>query len=381
MTLGLTASQSVTFIYAPREKIKTMSKNLLVCVGTYTRGEREGIYVYRINLSTGALKFVTKTAGAVNPSFLAADPKNRYLYAVNEVKEIDGNPGGAVSAFSINLKTGSLTPLNRQPSHGTAPCYLSVDKTGRYVLVANYSSGSLSVFPIREDGQLGEATDVVQHQGSSINPRRQKGPHAHSIVVDPTNRYVFAADLGTDKVMIYKLDLTEGKLKPNDQPWVQIKAGAGPRHLAFHPSCRYAYLINEIDSTLIAFAYDQRHGTLKELQTFPAVPEDFSGTSYCADVHVSPSGRFVYGSNRGHNSIVIYAIDEATGKLIYVDHEETQGRTPRNFAIDPTGTFLLAANQNTDTIVTFRIDPRTGKLEPTGHVTEVPAPVCIRILC
>lgn len=352
----------------------------LVYVGTYTRGKSEGIYVYRMDASSGALQFASKTAGVSNPSFLAIHPQRCYLYAVSEVSESAGKPSGAVAAFKIDPETGELTRLNQQPSHGAGPCHLSVDKTGQFVLVANYAGGSVAVLPIQDDGQLGEATDFIQHQGSSVDPRRQGGPHAHSVTLDPANRYAFVADLGLDKIMIYQLDLSQGKLKPNDEPWAQIKAGAGPRHFDFHPNGRYAYLINELDSTLTAFTYDETRGRLREIQTVPALPEDFEDTSYCADIHVSPSGKFVYGSNRGHNSIVIFEIDDGTGKLTYVDHEPTRGETPRNFAIDPTGTFLLAANQNSDTIVTFRINQQTGKLMPTEHVAEVPTPVCLRTL-
>ena len=353
---------------------------VLVYIGTYTSGKSEGIYVYRMEKSTGALEFVSKATGVDNPTFLAIHPQQRYLYAVNEIGEFAGKLSGAVSAFSIDPQTGELTYLNQQPTHGPGPCHLSVDKTGKFVLVANYGGGSVSVIPIQDDGQLGEATDFIQHEGSSVNPRRQEGPHAHSIILSPDNRYAFAPDLGLDKIMIYQLDLTQGKLKPNDEPWATVKAGAGPRHFTFHPNGKYAYVINELDSTFTAFTYDETHGTLKEVQMVSTLPEDFEGTSHCADVHVSPSGKFLYGSNRGHDSIVIYAIDEDTGKLTYVGHELTQGKNPRNFVIDPTGTFLLAANQSTDTIVTFRIEQQTGKLMSTGHVAEVPQSVCLKII-
>jgi 6-phosphogluconolactonase len=355
--------------------------DMLVYVGTHTRGKSEGIYVYRMGKSTGAMEFASVTGGVENPSFLAIHPQKRHLYAVSEVGNVAGKPGGGASAFSIDPETGGLTYLNQQSSKGAGSCHLSVDQTGRFVLVANYGSGSVAVLPIESDGTLGEATDFVQHEGSSIDTRRQSGPHAHSIMLDNANRYVFVPDLGLDKIMIYLLDLTQGKLEPNDEPWAKVKAGAGPRHFAFHPSGRYAYVINELDSTLTAFNYDGEQGRLKEIQTVPTLPDDFSDTSHCADVHISPSGRFIYGSNRGHDSIVIFEIDEATGRLTYADHEPTQGKTPRNFAIDPTGNFLLAANQNTDNIVIFRIDQQTGKLTATGHTVEVPTPVCLKMVC
>ncbi len=351
-----------------------------VYVGTYTRRGSEGIYVYRLDPSTGALELAGKAAGIANPSFLALDPTRRYLYAVNELGTYAGRPGGAVSAFAIDAQTGALTLLNQQPTHGAASCHLSVDQTRRFVFTANYSGGNLTVLPIGEDGLLEEPTDVVQHHGSSAHPQRQDRPHAHSVTLDPTNRYAFACDLGLDKVMIYDLDLTQGKLRPHDPPWVSVAPGAGPRHFAFHPSFQYAYVINEIDSTLTAFAYDRAKGTLRELQTVSTLPPGFGGDNSTADVHVAPSGRFVYGSNRGHDSIAIFEIDVDTGKLTPAGHASTQGRTPRNFALDPSGTLLLAANQDTDSIVSFRIDTETGQLAPTGYAVEVSMPVCVKIV-
>lgn len=356
------------------------NNNILVYIGTYTTGESEGIYIYRMNPSSGILEFTGKATGVDNPSFLSIDTQKQYLYAVNEVGDFAGKPSGAVSAFAIDQKTGELTYLNKQPSHGASPCHLSVDKTDKFVLVANYGGGSVSVFPIEDDGKLGEATDVVQHHGSSVNLKRQKVPHAHSVTIGSSNRYAFVADLGLDKIMIYQLELIRGKLKPNDKPWVKVKAGAGPRHFAFHPNDKYAYVINELDSTLTRFTYDRASGVLSEIENVSTLPEDFEGTNYCADVHVLPSGKFVYGSNRGHDSIVIFKIDQTTGKLDYVDHESTQGKNPRNFAISPNGNFLFVANQDTNNIVAFRIDQETGVLTPTGQVTEVATPVCIKMV-
>lgn len=368
-----------------------MAEGPFVYVGTYTlpilfgtgqvlMGKGEGIYVYRMDQTYGSLELVSKLKGVANPSFLAFEPEQRFLYAVNELKTFEGKPTGTVSAFSVDSDTGKLEFLNKKVTQGTDPCYLTVDKTGRYVFVANYTSGSVSVFPILGDGSLGDATDLVQHHGSSVNPKRQAGPHAHAAVLDEANRYLFVPDLGTDKVMVYKFDPTSGKLEPNEEPYVSVMPGAGPRHLTFHPSGKYAYLINELDSTLVAFSYDGKHGTLKKIQTVPTLPEGFTDLNTCADIHVSPSGKFVYGSNRGHDSIVIYKVDQSSGKLSYVGHESTGGKTPRNFGIDPTGRFLLAANQDSDTIVTFSIDQQTGKITPTGNVTKVPTPVCIQIV-
>jgi len=368
-----------------------MAEELLAYVGTYTlpilfgtgtvlKGKGEGIYVYRMDQVSGALELIFKVTDVANPSYLSFGPEHHFLYAVNELKSFEGNPSGTASAFSVDSETGEPEFLNRKIAHGTDPCHIIVDRTGRNVLVANYMSGSVCVLPIQGDGSLGDATDFVQHHGMSVNPKRQEGPHAHATVLDEANQYAFVPDLGIDKIVIYKFDPHHGKLVPNDQPWVQVRAGAGPRHLVFHPDGGYAYLINELDSTLVAFSYDTENGTLKEIQTVSTLPKDFAGVNNCADVNVSPSGDFVYGSNRGHDSIVIYGIDQRTGKLTYVGHESTQGKTPRNFAIDPTGRFLLVANQDSDTIVTFRIDPQTGKLLSTGHVTNVPTPVCIKMI-
>jgi len=357
-----------------------MAKKVLVYVGTYTFRGSEGIYVYQLDTINGTLIPISKATGIANPSFLTVDPKQKFLYAVNETADYEGKPQGAVSSFSIVSETGELSFLNMKPSLGMHPCHVCVDKTGRFVIVANYSSGSVAVLPVKKDGSLGDASDFVQHHGSGVNKQRQEGPHAHSVTLDEANRYAFVADLGLDRIMVYKFDSGRGKLTPNDEPWTKIHSGAGPRHFAFHPNNKYAYLINELDSTITAFTYDAEHGSLKEIQNVPALPKDFKGTSTCADIHVALSGRFVYGSNRGHDSVVIYAIDEATGKLSYVGHELTQGKTPRNFTISPDGNLLLAANQDTDSIVPFRIDQQTGKLTATGKVTKVSMPVCLKTM-
>ena len=368
-----------------------MTNELLVYIGTYTepirfgtgrilQGKGEGIYVYRMDLSSGDMDLVSKTTGIANPSYLAFDSSQQFLYAVNELKMHEEKPTGTISAFGVDPKTGKLELLNTKPTHGTDPCHVLVDKKRQYVFVANFMSGSICVLPVVGDGSLGDASDFIQHQGSSIDFVRQKGPHAHSVTLDQANRFAFVPDLGLDKLMVYKFDPKRGKLEPNDVPWLKMKPGAGPRHVAFHPGGRFAFLINELDSTLAALSYDGRKGRFKELQIVPTLPESFRGESTCADVQVSPSGGFVYGSNRGLDGIVIYKIDQRTGRLTCVGHEPTRGKTPRNFGIDPTGRFLLAANQDTDTIVTFRIDRHTGKLQPTGHVVRVPTPVCVKFI-
>jgi 6-phosphogluconolactonase len=373
-TVGLGLEPSLRAAARPEPDPQTLA----LYVGTYTTGKSEGIYHCRLKLASGALERVGVTKGVVNPSYLTVAPNGRWLYAVNETEEFKGQPSGAVSAFAIEAQTNGLRLLNQRPAQGGAPCYVSVDRTGRFVLVANYVSGNVAVLPINVDGSLGAATSVMQHQGASVNHERQTGPHAHCIVLDAANRYAFAADLGTDKLMSYHFDAQQGKLRPNDPPFVQTKPGAGPRHFTFHPNGRYAYLINELDATITAFAYQRTDGKLRPLQTVATLPKDFTGANTCADIHVAPSGRFLYGSNRGHDSIVVFRIEPRTGQLTYVEHEPTGGQTPRNFVIDPTGSFLLVANQQTDNIVTFRLDKETGRLQATGQMMEVPAPVCLR---
>ncbi len=344
-----------------------------VYVGTYTQKGSKGIYVYRFDPETGALELTGVAEGVENPSFLAIHPNRRFLYAVNEQW-----PEGAVSAFALDPATGALTFLNKQSSHGSSPCHVTVDDAGQYVYLANYSSGTAAVYPIQADGSLGPASDVVQHTGSGPDKRRQEGPHAHSITLSLDNRFAFVADLGIDKVMIYDIAATPGKLTPHGE--AVVSGGSGPRHFTFHPNGKFAYLINEMGNTIVAFAYDAEAGTLTELQTVSALPDIFNGRSTTADIHVAPSGKFLYGSNRGHDSLVVYAIDPATGALTYVEHVATQGQTPRNFALDPTGAFLIAANQDGNNLVVFRVDAATGKLTPTGHKIEVSMPVCVKFL-
>ena len=345
---------------------------LTLYVGTYTSGQSEGIYIYKMDQLTGALKR-TGSIRSENPSFLTIDPARRFLYAVNET------PTGAVSAFRIDPATRQLTSINQQPSEGADPCFVMVDQRGKSLLLANYTGGNVAVLPIKTDGSLGAAIDVKQHEGSG--PReQQKSAHAHSIKLDRANRFAVSADLGSDKVMIYRFDPLTRKLAPAQQPSATLHPGAGPRHLAFHPNGKYLYVINELDSSLTSFKYDALQGTLTPFESVSTLPRDFSGKSYCADVHVSKSGRFLYGSNRGHNSIVVFAIDPQTARLNLVEHVSTEGKWPRNFTIDPSGRFLLVANQHTDNVVVFRIDAQTGRLTPTGTVEQIPVPVCLQFL-
>jgi 6-phosphogluconolactonase len=361
-------------------------QDYLVFAGTYTRrlghvdGQAEGIYAYRATLSDGALTQMSVTTGIANPSFVALDSQHRYLYAASEVKEFNGQTGGGVYAYTVNRRTGVLTFLNAQPAQGTDPCYVSIDATGRWVLAANYSSGSVIMYPVQADGSLGAASDFKQHEGSSVNPRRQEGPHAHSFVIAPDNRYAFVPDLGMDKIMIYRLDLDNGKLSVGGQPWVQIEPGGGPRHFDIHPGQKFAYCNLEIGNKVVVFKYDEAAGTLEQMQSISTLPADFTGASHTADLHVHPSGRWLYCSNRGHDSIAMYSIDQNTGMLTFLGCEPTQGKVPRNFAIDPAGTLLLAANQNSSTVAAYHIDQQTGKLMPTGAVSPAPTPVCLKFV-
>lgn len=354
------------------------TRTITLYVGTYTSGKSEGIYGYKMDVLTGALTRFTSIR-SVNPSFLTIDRSKRFLYAVNEVGEFLQKPGGAVSAFAIDPVTRNLRLLNEQATNGADPCHLSVDNRKGTLLVANYTGGNVSVFPLRSDGTLGMVADVKQHEGSGPK-EQQKAPHAHCIIFDRSERHALAADLGIDKVMIYRFDRVTGKLTTAKQPFAELKAGAGPRHLSLHPTGKYLYVINELDSTMSVFKYNEREGTLTMIETVSTLPSDFSGTSYCADVHVSPSGRFLYGSNRGHNSIVVFEIDQRTGKLTLVEHVATEGNWPRNFTIDPSGTFLLVANQRSDNVVVYFIDPGNGRLKPTGVNEQIPSPVCLRFL-
>jgi 6-phosphogluconolactonase len=351
-----------------------MSDQYLAFIGTYTTGESEGIYTYRFDAGTGALERLSVIGGISNPSWVEISPSGRYLYAVGEESH------GVIKAYAVDRATGALTYLNEQLTGGEVPCHISVDPTESYALLANYGSGSVAMLPIQADGSLGPLTGFVQHEGSSIHPVRQLGPHAHSIILDAANGLAFAPDLGIDKLLVYDLDLDKGTLAPHEIPWVRTPAGAGPRHFDIHPNGQFAYLINELASSVTVLRYYADLGVFGEIETVSTLPDGFDGETTCADIHVAPSGKFVYGSNRGHDSIAMFAIDQATGRLTSLGHESTRGQTPRNFTIDPSGTWLLAANQDTSTIVTFRIHPQTGHLHPTGQITNIPNPVCIKLL-
>ena len=362
------------------------SNKITTYIGTYTRresfvdGKAAGIYIYHLDLSSGELTYAATVAGTGtdNPSFLTLSPDNRFLYAVNEFYKSE-SPYGTVSAFAIDPVTGHLSYLNQQSTHGTAPCYTCIEPQGRYCLVANYETGSLCVLPIRKDGSLGESTDTVQFSGSGPNPDRQEGPHAHMVVPGPDGDFILAIDLGADRLMTFRLDLERGTLNPAASPWTQLPPGTGPRHLAFHPNRPFVYVISELQSTVTVFRYAKQQGTFEASQIISTLPGDFAGQNSGAEIKVAPSGRFVYVTNRGHDSVAIYAVDQETGQLSLVGHEATQGRGPRTFTIDPSGALLLVANQDTDTVVTFWIDQDSGMLQPTGHVAAVPTPVCLQL--
>ncbi|HUK91200.1 MAG TPA: lactonase family protein [Blastocatellia bacterium] len=377
---GLGAVNMLCWPRDPTARCGPKSNDLFVYVGTYTNGKSQGIYIYRMNAATGELTSAGVVKGVSNPSYLTIDRAGRYAYCVNELQEFNGKPGGALTSFAINSTTGDLKLLNQQPTLGKDPCHVVLDPANKYALAANYTSGSVAVLPVQQDGALAAATDLVQHSGASVNRDRQEGPHAHCIAFDPEGRFVMVADLGLDKLMLYRLDPQRGKLIANDPPWVATKPGAGPRHIAFHPSGRFVYAINELDSTVTAYSYDRDRGIPAPLQTASTLPQGFSGANTCAEIEVSPTGRFLYGSNRGHNSIVIFGIEPATGTMKYLGHQSTNGKTPRNFAIAPGGRFLFAANQDSDSIVGFRVNSGDGGLTPIGVTIAVPSPVCVKFL-
>lgn len=348
-----------------------------VYIGTFTGKGSQGIYLLWMNTRTGQLSAPTVAAQAQSPSYLAIPSDGKFLYSVNELDDWNGHPSGAVSAFSISNDYKTLTLLNQQPSGGRGPTYISLDHTGKVALVANYSGGSDASFPIDDEGRLKEPASVDQHHGNGPNPARQEGPHAHCFDVDPGNHFALCCDLGLDKVFVYRLNVGDGKLTPASQPSFSVPPGSGPRHLAFSRDGRFVYVINEIKSTVTVFSYDANAGSAHELETISTLPADFHGQSTCAEIAIEPSGRFLYGSNRGHDSIAIFAIDPRNGTLKPAGHVSTEGKNPRGFGIDRSGRFLIAANQDSNNLVVFKIDPKNGSLTPTEGAANVPTPVCV----
>ena len=347
----------------------------LMYVGTYTGPHSQGIYVYRFDAATGKATSLGLAGEARNPSFLAVHPSGNYLYSVDE------SDGGAVSAFRIDHKTGKLARLNMVSSRGSGPCALTVDATGRNLLVANYGSGSVALIPIKGDGSLAGGAASDQHTGSSVNKERQEGPHAHSADFAPGNRFALSADLGLDDVFVYRFDAQKNTLVPNAPPFGKVRPGYGPRHVAFHPNGKFAYVVNELNSTVTSFAWDGRAGTLKEISTVSALPKGSKVATDGAEIHVHPNGKFVYSSNRSEaNNIALFRADAATGKLEFVEVVPSGGRSPRYFGLDPTGAWLASANEESSNILLFRVDPNTGKLTPSGKPIEIYKPVCVKFV-
>lgn len=364
----ITAIACIALLFPPAKE------NYLV-VGTYTGAKSEGVYVYKFNSTDGSFQEVSHVKTS-NPSFVAVSPGEKYVYAVHEDAANNGK-GGEISAFSFNKKTGVLTYINEKPTKGDHPCYVVVDKTGKWVIAANYTSGSLSVLPVNKDGGVGEPVTTIQHQGSGVNKDRQSGPHVHCTFLSTDNKFLFVPDLGIDKVMIYAFDEHTGKLTPAPQPFEKSIDGSGPRHFTFHPNNKFAYLIEELSGTVETFQYN--NGTLKNIQRTSTMPKGDTSFAGSADIHVSPDGHFLYASNRSNsNTIAIFRINTADGKLTLVGHQSTLGQTPRNFNFDPTGDFLLVANQNSDDVVIFRRDKSTGLLTDTGKRISVGKPVCLK---
>lgn len=349
--------------------------------GTYTTGDSKskGIYTAVFDSKTGALSTPVLATESVNPSFLAIDAKRGFVFAVNEISEGDGRGNASVSSFRIQ-SDGTLEPINSKPSHGGAPCHCNIDATGKFLLIANYVGGNLAVYPIAENGSLGDATSIVNHEGSSIDRSRQEQPHAHSINLSSDNRFAYAADLGTDKIMIYRFDDQAGTLEPTSPDSVAITPGGGPRHFSLHPSGKFAYTNHELTAKVSAMSRDVQSGALKVISTLSTLPADAQVRKSTAECLVHPNGKFLYVSNRGHDSIACYKIDSSSGEPMIVSIVHTEGNEPRNFSIDPTGKWLLAANQNSDTVVVFAIDQQSGVISATENRCEVGRPVCVRML-
>ena len=351
-----------------------------VYVGTYTSGASRGIYLLELDRLSGELTSKGIVAETPNPSFLAIHPSKKFLYAVNEVDNFGGQKAGSISGFAIDAETGGLTLLNQQSTKGAGPCHLAIDQTGKSVLVANYGGGSVASFAIDADGRLAPAASFIQHKGAGADPHRQGAPHAHSINIDAANRFAVAADLGLDQLLVYRFDPAKSTLTPNNPPFTALGPGGGPRHFVFHPDGRHAFVIEEMKSRAVPLEYDLKRGVFEPKQAVSTLPKGGHAGNSTAEVQVHPSGKFLYVSNRGHDSIAIFAIEPQTGGLTAMGHQSTGGKTPRNFAIDPSGQFLLAANQDSGTVVVFRIDGKTGQLHPTDHSAQVPMPVCVKMV-
>jgi 6-phosphogluconolactonase len=360
-------------------KKMTPASSYMVYVGTYTATGSKGIYNYRFDPKTGKLTPIGVAAQIANPSFLVTDPQHRFLYAVTEMGQEPGadsyKKNGSISSYSIDRKTGALTFLNKVDAGGGGSCHLVVDKTGKMLFVANYGSGNVASFAIKPDGSIGERTGFDQHTGSSVDPARQKGPHAHAVVLSPDNHFLFVPDLGLDQVKIYRVDAAKSTFTANDPGYATVKAGLGPRHFTFGRGAKFAYALCEMGSSVVVFSYNPVKGSLTPVQTISNLPEGFTGIDNSAEIEMDQSGRFLYASNRGNDSITVFAVDPAKGTLTKVQVVPTQGNIPRNFALDPTGKYLVAANQKSNSLVVFSVDPQNGKLTAAGQMLDVPSPV------
>lgn len=356
------------------------SENDLVFVGTGSGHGSKGIYAFRFNASTGEAGPLTLAAEAESATYVIVHPNRRYLYTVNEINTFQGKPAGSVEAFKIDAAAGTLQPLNRVSSGATGPCHISFDKTGRYVLVANYAGGAVAVLPILRNGRLGQATTVIHHKGSGVNPRRQQSPHAHGIIASPDNRFVLAADLGLDQVLIYKFDASKGTLTPNDPPFGKVPDGSGVRHIVFHPNGRFLYAVNEMGSSVTTFAWDAGRGALTPLGTVSSLPKGSSVESSGGEIRILPDGKAVYSSNRGHDSIAVFAINSSSGMPKPIQIEPVGGKTPRDFNLDPAARYLISAGQDSDNITIFKVDSQSGKLTPSGTGFKAPNPQSIAFL-
>lgn len=352
------------------------SENMLVFIGSYAESANDGVYVYRMDTATGALKELDRVPGLQNPTFLSLDAEKKRLYAIAE-RLVEGKRQGAAVTYQIDPTRGKLLELNRVDTVDTPTCHIQRDAEDQFIVTVSYSGGKVGLNGIGEDAAIGKLLDMKQHEGNSVHPQRQEKPHPHSAFFSPDNRFVFIPDLGLDRIVAYRLNTEEGKLEFHGD--TALHPGAGPRHMAFHPSGAYAYVINELDSTVTSFRYDAAAGTLQTLEVVSTLPDGYEGESYCAEVQVSPDGAYLYGSNRGHDSIVVYAIDRVTGMLTAVEFAPTRGGHPRHFSLSPNGRFLIAANRDSDNIVVFRVDPDTGKLEYTGNTVQTSKPVCVKM--
>ena len=357
---------------------RAQAGEMLVYVGTYTQRAGKGIYAWRFQASPPKAISLGLVAEASNPSFLAVHPNRRYLYAVNEDSLFQGRPSGAASAYAIDPANGKLTLLNQVATHSPGPCHLALDKTAKWLFVANYAGGSITEFPVLADGSLGDDSAFIQHRGSSVDQQRQTAPHAHEVVPTPDNRFVLVPDLGLDEVLTYRFDAARGTLAPGDPPFTRVAPGSGPRHLALHPNGKWVYVLAELTATVALYTFDAARGHLQDLvETVSMLPKDYPGGKSGAEIVVSPGGHFLYASNRGHDTIVVFSIDAQKGTLTKIDYIETEGKTPRNFTFDPTGEFLFAANQDSGNVAVFRRNGATGRATPLGLTMEVPYPVCV----